>query len=149
MEIIDLASEVKYLHSELIRKDQQAFNLKDKVHELNLEVNISNLISSLSPCFWYLYFFFLIKKLANQNRIANGTSLTNNSDAAYKRNKNNSDEETSHYENRIQELKKTLEENQHDKQRLIEEVHLYLYAYHLMLSFMYLWDTFSFLLRLS
>lgn len=57
-------------------------------------------------------------KLVNLNRITNSNNT--NSDS-YKRAKN-LDEETSHYENRIQELKKTLEENQLDKQRLIEEV---------------------------
>jgi predicted nuclease with TOPRIM domain len=44
LELIDLASEVKNLHSELIRKDQQVFNLKDKIHELNLEVRLHSFI---------------------------------------------------------------------------------------------------------
>ena len=42
LEIIDLANEVKNLHSELIRKDQQVFSLKDKLHELNLEVSLES-----------------------------------------------------------------------------------------------------------
>ena len=55
--------------------------------------------------------------MANCNRIANSTSSLE----PYKRVKTD-EVDVTQYENRIQELKKILEENQHDKQRLIDEV---------------------------